>query len=172
MVDVGCGDNFTVVLTTDVDEKLPYIYPKGIFNEKNLKNIKERTKNINDVLLVKKNLRNEDTNYEELLENLLKEDKKNEEKLMIENNEKSKNLKQIASGKKIKYSSSLHVSSNKVLLETSKHLLNDITFSQIQKNNVSFNSNSDFKSNFSQSKKEFISSRKLYKISKYFCCFR
>ena len=95
IVDVGCGDRFTVVLASEIADRLPKIFPKEKFNEKNLANIKERTKKIKDVLTLRKNMRNEDLNYDELYENLSKEDGNFEEKLNQSQNIVSHKLKKM-----------------------------------------------------------------------------
>ena len=132
VVDVGCGNKFTVILTTETSEKLPYIYPKEKFNEKYLRNIKERTKNIMDVLSLKKNMRNEDINSDELFEIMQNESKNFEEKLFLEKKNNMKPKQNLQNSKeKRRNNNSWHVFSKKNLLETSKNLLNDITISQI-----------------------------------------
>jgi len=138
VVDVGCGHKFTVILTTKTSEKLPFIYPKEKFNEKNLRIIRERTKSIMDVLAFKRNMRNENINSDKLFENMQKESKNFEEKLFSEKNNNQKSKQSMPSEKR-KNNNSWHVFSKKNLLETSKNLLNDITISQIPSDRLTSN---------------------------------
>jgi len=146
IVDVGCGDRFTVVLASEIADRLPKIFPKEKFNEKNLANIKERTKKIKDVLTLRKNMRNEDLNYDELYENLSKEDGNFEEKLNQSQNIVSHKLKKmLPTSSRTKITKSLHVSlsNNQKFIETSKNLINDINLSRIHKSCLSSHNVSD-----------------------------
>lgn len=120
IVDVGCGDRFTVVLANNNSEKLPYIYPKEKFNQQNIKNIKERKNIIMNILNVKKQM---------------KDDQYEENSMFEENfiNEKEIEKKEFDTRERKKKHKSLHLNRN--YLETSKNLLNEIN--EIKRNNNS-----------------------------------
>lgn len=121
IVDVGCGDRFTVVLTSNNLEKLPCIFPKEKFNQQNIKNIKERKNIIMNILNAKKQMK--DDQFEE---NSMFEDNN-----FINDKEIEKN--RIFDEYKKKKHKSLHY--HKDYLETNKNLLNEIN--EIKKNNNS-----------------------------------
>ena len=133
IVDVACGDRFTVVLACEISERLPKIFPKANFNEKNLANIKDRNQTIMEVLNIRKKLRNEDINCEELLENMSKDEINLEQKIIKSQTSSAQKIKKSSSSQIKKHSNSLHVSSNRNFMETSQNLLNEISLSRIHK---------------------------------------
>lgn len=120
IMDVGCGDRFTVILSTGEYESLPYIYPKSKFNQQNILNIKERKNIIMDILETKKKLKDDNLDYEEIYDQTFS---KNLDK--IGENDLNKNKKNFQKSK------SMH--SKNDIMETSKILLNELSEAKMKK---------------------------------------
>lgn len=136
IVDVACGDRFTVVLASELSEHLPRIYPRSGFSDKSLSNIRSRAREIRDVLLVRKAARNEDIDCEELYENMTREEGSLEEALAErEKGAQNKAKKGRSSHRQREIARSVHVGDNdkRKFIDTSKNLLNDAILSRKHK---------------------------------------